>query len=232
MNQEEIGKIIKDLRKKENLTQEEFASIFHVTYQAVSKWENGKCLPDILILKEMAKKYNLDINMFLEGESKKNPKRKLRLSYFLAGGIIICLLLVSVIITKIPNEDFKFLSIYTTEPNFNIYGSIAYNSKKTTIYIANITYEGDINKTYKEIECGLYEQNDKIISEADFKKEDISLSEFLKNVEFNVNHYSRNCHMYEDNELYVKIKTVDSANNSKCYLIPIRSSICENSTIS
>ena len=44
MNQDKISKLIKELRKKNNLTQNEFAKQFNVTYQAVSKWENGKNL--------------------------------------------------------------------------------------------------------------------------------------------------------------------------------------------
>ena len=50
MNQETIGKKIKELRIKNNLTQQELASKLNVTYQAVSKWENGKNLPDLVIL--------------------------------------------------------------------------------------------------------------------------------------------------------------------------------------
>lgn len=41
MNQELIGKTIKEIRKKENLSQQKFAEKYGVTYQAVSKWENG-----------------------------------------------------------------------------------------------------------------------------------------------------------------------------------------------
>ena len=38
--------IIKDLRKKNNLTQSELASLLGVTFQAVSKWENDLSNPD------------------------------------------------------------------------------------------------------------------------------------------------------------------------------------------
>ena len=41
MDSEKVGKFIKELRLKNNLTQQEFASEFGVTYQAVSKWETG-----------------------------------------------------------------------------------------------------------------------------------------------------------------------------------------------
>jgi len=42
-----IGQTIKKLRKERNLTQEELAEQLNVTYQAVSKWENGTGMPDI-----------------------------------------------------------------------------------------------------------------------------------------------------------------------------------------
>ena len=40
MDQEKIGKFIKEIRKKNNLTQAELAEKYNVTYQAVSKWES------------------------------------------------------------------------------------------------------------------------------------------------------------------------------------------------
>ena len=49
MNQEKVGKFIKKLRIDNNLTQAEFADKLGVTYQAVSKWENGKNVPDIAL---------------------------------------------------------------------------------------------------------------------------------------------------------------------------------------
>ena len=39
MNTEKIALLIKTLRQKDNLTQNEFAKKYGVTYQAVSKWE-------------------------------------------------------------------------------------------------------------------------------------------------------------------------------------------------
>ena len=44
MNQDKIGNFIKSIRLEHNLTQKELADKLGVTYQAVSKWENGKNL--------------------------------------------------------------------------------------------------------------------------------------------------------------------------------------------
>ena len=42
MDNEKISEFIKKIRKDNNLTQKELAAKYGVTYQAVSKWENGK----------------------------------------------------------------------------------------------------------------------------------------------------------------------------------------------
>ena len=57
MNQEKIGQFIKKIREENKLTQKELADKLGVTYQAVSKWENGKNVPDISIIKEMSKMF-------------------------------------------------------------------------------------------------------------------------------------------------------------------------------
>lgn len=45
-----LGKNIFELRKKNNLTQEDLATRLNVSFQAVSKWENGISFPDISLL--------------------------------------------------------------------------------------------------------------------------------------------------------------------------------------
>ena len=49
-----LGKTILELRKQKNITQEELAAELGVTAAAVSKWENGYTLPDILMLCALA----------------------------------------------------------------------------------------------------------------------------------------------------------------------------------
>ena len=73
MDQEKIGKFIKEIRTKEKLSQQKFALKYGVTYQAVSKWENGKNIPDISILKEMCREYEMNLDDFLE--TKISPKK-------------------------------------------------------------------------------------------------------------------------------------------------------------
>ena len=43
------GKIIKELREKQNMTQSELAEMLSISDKTISKWETGKGLPDILM---------------------------------------------------------------------------------------------------------------------------------------------------------------------------------------
>lgn len=58
-----IGANIKYLRQKNNLTQEMLADCLNVSYQAISKWETGINTPDILLLPQIAKYFNISIDV-------------------------------------------------------------------------------------------------------------------------------------------------------------------------
>ena len=68
MNQEKIGKFIAALRKKQNLTQEQLAEKLGVTDKSVSRWENGKCLPDVSLYKDLCNILGITLNEFFSGE--------------------------------------------------------------------------------------------------------------------------------------------------------------------
>ena len=63
-----ISENIANLRKKKGITQEDLANQFNVSNQAVSKWEAGKCFPDIELLPELACYFEVSIDELLMGE--------------------------------------------------------------------------------------------------------------------------------------------------------------------
>ena len=65
MDQEKFGKLIKEIRKKNNLTQKQFADKYNVTYQAVSKWENGLNMPDTSLIRQISKDFNISLDELL-----------------------------------------------------------------------------------------------------------------------------------------------------------------------
>ncbi|AUS97229.1 hypothetical protein CDQ84_16575 [Clostridium thermosuccinogenes] len=69
INKAQFGKRIASHRKRINLSQVELAEKLGVTSQAVSKWECGATLPDIELLLELSKLYNVSINELLEGRN-------------------------------------------------------------------------------------------------------------------------------------------------------------------
>ena len=70
MNQEKIGKFLKELRKQKGLTQEQIAEKFNVSNRTISRWENGHNMPDLDILIEISDYYEVDLREILNGERK------------------------------------------------------------------------------------------------------------------------------------------------------------------
>lgn len=60
-----LGKIILELRRNKGVTQEELAAELGVTAAAVSKWENGYTLPDILMLCALADYFEVTTDYLL-----------------------------------------------------------------------------------------------------------------------------------------------------------------------
>ena len=61
----EQSEILRNLREKHNLTQEQMADRLHVTRQAVSRWETGETQPNTDTLKLLSREFNLSINTLL-----------------------------------------------------------------------------------------------------------------------------------------------------------------------
>ena len=68
MDQIKIGQFIKECRNKNNLTQMQLAEKLGVTDRAVSKWENGRAMPDSAIMLDLCKELGITVNDLLSGE--------------------------------------------------------------------------------------------------------------------------------------------------------------------
>lgn len=217
MDQDKVSKFIKEIRIRNDLTQKEFAKMLNVTYQAVSKWERGLNHPDIFIMMEISKLFNVDISEILNGEKNKNLKSNKK-KY-----IILIILLIGIIffiyIFKRDN-NFKFRQISSYCDDFELTGSAAYNKDKSSIYISNVSYCGNNNDTvYKELECNLYEDN-KLIRTCEIGNNK-TLEEYLKDIRISVNDYKSSCKTLENANLYLEINGYDLNNNITSYKIPI-----------
>lgn len=64
-----IGNMIKTLRKKQGITQEQLADRIGVSFQAVSKWENSIAMPDITLVPVIAQYFGVSTDELLSYDS-------------------------------------------------------------------------------------------------------------------------------------------------------------------
>ena len=60
-----LGEKIRELRKQRGITQEKLAERLGVTFQAVSKWENGATMPDVLLIPAIASFFGVSTDEFV-----------------------------------------------------------------------------------------------------------------------------------------------------------------------
>ena len=209
-----VGNFIRELRKKNGLTQSDFAKKYNVTYQAVSKWERGINIPDISLLREISKDFKVNIEDILDGEIKEEKEVPIKLVYPYIFGtvalILITLLIILLVINNNNKSDFVFKTLSSTCSEFKVTGTMAYDKNKSSINISNIDYcGGDDNMIYDSISCELYEEEGKdktLISKCSKDGENIKLEDYLKEVEVKVDNYEQKCKSYTHNKIYLEIK--------------------------
>ena len=221
MDQEKFGNLIKKIRLENNLTQKDFADKYNVTYQAVSKWENGKNMPDTLLIKKICDDFNLKMEDLFNGEV---SKKKNYVPIMITLGLIVFLIWGMVII-KCIDSNYEFKTITTSCENFRINGSLAYNTKKATIYISNIEYcGGDNRETFPSISCTLYEEDIGLFKKVDsyvYEGNPITLEKFLKDVKFKVDDYDSICKDRNIHALYIDIIAKDDKERAKRYRVDL-----------
>lgn len=217
MNQEKVGNLIKKLRKDNNLTQKELADKLNVTFQAVSKWENGKSVPDIAQLRQISKLFSVDISDILDGEVKEKKKRIL----FIIPIAILLVLIIGIVINNRVNFSFKKITTYDT--NFSITGSLAYDDKgKIYIYITDIKTDIKDDNKYKTIQVSLYENykgNNTKIKDSNEIAHDSTIKEYLEQITFNIDDYKSSCSDLTKSKFYIEVSTTDYNNKTVYYKV-------------
>lgn len=238
MNPEKTGKFILEQRKKINLTQNALAEKLSVTSQAISKWENGRGIPDIEMLKQLSEIFNVDIKDIINGEEQQEKKenkttKNIKNYVIITLTLIIIILLLILLIPNNSKNNFNFHSLSSNNSCFGVKGVIAYNQNKKSIYISDIECSNEDKKEYLDIECILYEQIDntdkkiyeygKIKEIDEYDKNNIkTLNELLNNIEFNIDNYECSCNNKDCNNLYIRINALNIDNEIITHNIPIQ----------
>ena len=176
MNQEKIGKYISKKRKELKITQEQLAEKLGVTDRSVSRWENGKSMPDVSLFKQLCEVLKITLDELLSGEDKPQSSHE-TINYIKYQRKIYLYKLITVIIISI----------------FIICGLLYFFFKpfklefNDTIDYAKPIYNIDDNITlYSKFEKNYYVKNIKIdLSEA-LKNGTVTIEQIKKQM----NHYS------------------------------------------
>lgn len=227
MSQEEFGKLIKKIRQENNLTQKDLAEKYNVTYQAVSKWENGKNMPDITLIKQISEDFNISITKMIGGSENKKDNRKFVL--LIVAIVSVAVLLSVFLLTR--KDEFKFKTISSNCEDFTITGSMSYDNNKSVIYISSITYCGEKDDTvYESINCSLFDKHDNNIKEIEkcTEEKNITLDEFLKDTTFHLDNTKNSCSTYSEEHLYLEIYATSKEGKTTLHEIPLKvSDMCE-----
>ena len=68
MNQERIGRYIARKRREKNLTQEQLSERLGISNKTVSKWENGRCMPDYSVVEPLCQALSITFAELMDGK--------------------------------------------------------------------------------------------------------------------------------------------------------------------
>lgn len=158
MDQEKIGRFIAKCRKEKNLTQEQFAEKLGVTNKSISRWENGRTMPDLSLFIPISEILECSVNDLMSGEKLEkenyqehfeknivnsitniNKKRRLLCSIIVIMiGLLSIFVLGSIVFNNI------YFSLPYSKDNMYVeeseYGLRFVNKNSCTVYSGNIGY--------------------------------------------------------------------------------------------
>jgi len=148
MDNNKIGKLIADLRRKQGLTQEQLGEKVGVGFRSVSKWECGKTLPDIGIVNELSKILGISSDELLSGELKNkdnnSTKKKISPKIIITISILtIILIFISSIVISQKNKTYTY-KIYSAETKeYFVKGIANYNNGKISVSINTLYFKDE-----------------------------------------------------------------------------------------
>ena len=82
-----IGYFIRECRKNKNLTQKQLADKLYVEPKTISKWETGKGLPDVSIMKNLCNELGISLSELFIGDYIKEESNDLLIEKLIIDGL-------------------------------------------------------------------------------------------------------------------------------------------------
>lgn len=228
MDQIKIGKFIADTRAAKKITQEELAKEIGVTDKAISKWENGRCLPDVSLFKPLCKALDISVNELLNGEKdtnedgyinyikETNKKNKLKqIITILVSTTILVLLLLSIYFLNNYGKTTTY-KLYGTSENFTYSnGLLTVSNEKYILSTGIVEYANETLEDAKILSIQM-KYNNSIITSGNLSKgntilvEDVGYNEiFSKEKIDNLDNWVIEITYFANDEIYEEIIKIE-----------------------
>lgn len=149
-----LGKKIAELRKKNNLSQEELAEKVGVARQTISKWEIGDTTPDINQVKIISKIFNISIDELVDNDINNVIVEKVSNTEKLAGITIKILKVFGIMLIVFITLIFLFVIIFMADMPRNDYDIVGRTKVSCNLDNEEYVYEAEYNKNYQVINSG------------------------------------------------------------------------------
>lgn len=149
-----LGKKIAELRKKNNLSQEELAEKVGVARQTISKWEIGDTTPDINQVKIISKIFNISIDELVDNDINNVIVEKVSNTEKLAGITIKILKVFGIMLIVFITLIFLFVIIFMVDMPRNDYDIVGRTKVSCNLDNEEYVYEAEYNKNYQVINSG------------------------------------------------------------------------------
>ena len=149
-----LGKKIAELRKKNNLSQEELAEKVGVARQTISKWEIGDTTPDINQVKIISKIFNISIDELVDNDINNIIVEKVSNTEKLAGITIKILKVFGIMLIVFITLIFLFVIIFMVDMPRNDYDIVGRTKVSCNLDNEKYVYEAEYNKNYQVINSG------------------------------------------------------------------------------
>lgn len=149
-----LGKKIAELRKKNNLSQEELAEKVGVARQTISKWEIGDTTPDINQVKIISKIFNISVDELVDNDINSVIVEKVSNTEKLAGITIKILKVFGIMLIVFITLILLFVIIFMVDMPRNDYDIVGRTKISCNLDNEKYEYEAEYNKNYQVINSG------------------------------------------------------------------------------
>lgn len=189
-----LGKKIAELRKKNNLSQEELAEKVGVARQTISKWEIGDTTPDINQVKIISKIFNISIDELVDNDINNVIVEKISNTEKLAGITIKILKVLGVMIIVFIALIFLFVIFFMFDNPRKDYDIVGRTKISCQLNNEVYVYEAEYNKNYQVINSG---GDAYIMNHTDIESyEDVN--KIIAHIEDYFNDHGGKCNVEED----------------------------------